>query len=606
MLERRRVGSMILWGPPGSGKTTIARLIAAHTDRAFVPFSAVTEGVPRVREIVGEAAERWRAEGRGTILFVDEIHRFNRGQQDAFLPHVETGTVTLVGATTENPSFELVGALLSRARVFVLEALGAPDLAALLRRALGDAERGLGALGLRADDDAVALLAEHADGDARRALTALEAAADLVGAGGRLTAGVARDALQRRVPRYDKGGEEHYNLISAYHKALRGSDPQGALYWLARMVEGGEDPMYIARRTVRFASEDVGLADPEALRLAVAARDAYQFLGSPEGELALAEAAVYLATAPKSNRVYEGWKAALAAARETPAAPVPHHLRNAPTRLMKDLGYGAGYQYAHAVPEAYTPQEYLPDALRGAEYYAPGPFGFEREVGKRLAWWRELRARLGGRAATPPARGRRRRDVLRRRRRAEPRGDAGGRGSRRLPRGRRRAGAGAGRAFRWRRHTRRVTAHPPRSSRHAHPATPTPRGPRRARGRAPGRLRHARPPGVRAARRDVQGRERARGRPAGRVDRRAAQRLQSQPFPARRDAAHVPGARRLGGARRRRARPAVRRPERRLVRGAPPGAVHVRRARRRGPAAAALGRRQLPRPRRRDGQHPDR
>jgi putative ATPase len=449
MLERRRVGSMILWGPPGSGKTTIARLIAAHTDRAFVPFSAVTEGVPRVREIVGEAAERWRAEGRGTILFVDEIHRFNRGQQDAFLPHVETGTVTLVGATTENPSFELVGALLSRARVFVLEALGAPDLAALLRRALGDAERGLGALGLRADDDAVALLAEHADGDARRALTALEAAADLVGAGGRLTAGVARDALQRRVPRYDKGGEEHYNLISAYHKALRGSDPQGALYWLARMVEGGEDPMYIARRTVRFAAEDVGLADPDALRLAVAARDAYQFLGSPEGELALAEAAVYLATAPKSNRVYAAWGAALAAARESPAAPVPLHLRNASTRLMKDLGYGSGYQYAHTMPEAYTPQEYLPEALRGAVYYEPGPFGFEREVGKRLAWWRELRARIegaGGDAdpalAADPA--------------PSPGGDGGrsregtpaGTRARRSPGDARRAGAGAGRAFR--------------------------------------------------------------------------------------------------------------------------------------------------------------
>jgi putative ATPase len=356
-----------------------------------------------VREIVAEAAERWRAEGRGTVLFVDEIHRFNRGQQDAFLPHVETGTVTLVGATTENPSFELVGALLSRARVFVLEALGAEDLSALLGRALGDAERGLGALALRADDDALALLAVHADGDARRALTALEAAADLVGPGGHLTEAVARDALQRRVPRYDKAGEEHYNLISAYHKALRGSDPQGALYWLARMIEGGEDPLYIARRTVRFAAEDVGLADPEALRLAVAARDAYLFLGSPEGELALAEAAVYLATAPKSNRVYDAWKAALAAARESPAAPVPLHLRNASTRLMKDLGYGAGYQYAHAVPEAYTPQEYLPEALRGSVYYEPGPFGFEREVGKRLAWWRELRARLEGGEADAPA-----------------------------------------------------------------------------------------------------------------------------------------------------------------------------------------------------------
>jgi putative ATPase len=281
MVERGKIGSMILWGPPGSGKTTLAGLLASHTDRAFVPFSAVTEGVARVREIVAGAAARWRAEGRGTILFVDEIHRFNRGQQDAFLPHVEAGTVTLVGATTENPSFALVGALLSRARVFVLEPLGPADVARVLRRALDDAERGLGGLGLRADEDAVALLAEHADGDARRALTALEAAADVLGAGGHLSAEVARDALQRRVPRYDKSGEEHYNLISAYHKALRGSDPQGALYWLARMIEGGEDPMYIARRTVRFAAEDVGLADPDALRLAVAARDAYQFLGSP-------------------------------------------------------------------------------------------------------------------------------------------------------------------------------------------------------------------------------------------------------------------------------------------------------------------------------------
>lgn len=400
MLERGKISSMILWGPPGTGKTTLAGLIAAHTDRAFVPFSAVTEGVARVREIVAAAAERWRAEGRGTVLFVDEIHRFHRGQQDAFLPHVESGTVTLVGATTENPSFELVGALLSRARVFVLEPLAPADVALLLRRALGDPARGLGDLALRADDAALALLAEHADGDARRALTALEAAADVLGAGGHLTAEAARDALQRRVPRYDKGGEEHYNLISAYHKALRGSDPQGALYWLARMIEGGEDPLYIARRTVRFAAEDVGLADPDALRLAVAARDAYLFLGSPEGELALAEAAVYLATAPKSNRVYEAWKAALAAARATPAAGVPLHLRNAPTRLMQELGYGAGYQYAHAVPDAYLPQEYLPEALRGAPsyhpFYVPGPFGFEREVGKRLAWWRDLKARLEG------------------------------------------------------------------------------------------------------------------------------------------------------------------------------------------------------------------
>ena len=403
MLERGKVSSMILWGPPGTGKTTLAGIIAAHTERAFVPFSAVTEGVARVREIVAQAAERWRVEGRGTVLFVDEIHRFNRGQQDAFLPHVEAGTVTLVGATTENPSFELVGALLSRARVFVLQPLAPADVEQVLRRALADSERGLGGLTLRADDDALALLALHADGDARRALTALEAAADVLGPGGHLTEQAARDALQRRVPRYDKGGEEHYNLISAYHKALRGSDPQGALYWLARMIEGGEDPLYIARRTVRFAAEDVGLADPDALRLAVAARDAYQFLGSPEGELALAEAAVYLATAPKSNRVYAAWKAALAAARDTPAAGVPLHLRNAPTGLMRDLGYGAGYQYAHAVDAAYIPQEYLPDELRDAAsyqpFYVPGPFGFERKVAERLAWWQGLKARADEEAA---------------------------------------------------------------------------------------------------------------------------------------------------------------------------------------------------------------
>jgi len=392
MIERGTIGSIVFWGPPGTGKTTLARLIANYTDRAFVPFSAVTEGIARVREIMAEAQERL-AMGRGTILFVDEIHRFNRGQQDAFLPHVEAGTVTLIGATTENPSFEINGALLSRVRVFVLEPLGEDDLAALVRRALADEERGLGVMGLRVDDDAVALLAREADGDARRVLTVLEAAALHVGPGGHVTPEIARDALQRRVARYDKGGEEHFNLISAYHKALRGSDPDGALYWLARMLDGGEDPMYVARRTVRFAAEDVGLADPQALRLAIAARDAYHFLGSPEGELALAEAAVYLATAPKSARVYDAWNAARALARETPAAPVPLHIRNAPTGLMKDLGYGAGYQYAHDVPEAYIPQEYLPDSLRGTTLYEPSRMGFEREIGKRLAWWAELRAR---------------------------------------------------------------------------------------------------------------------------------------------------------------------------------------------------------------------
>lgn len=408
-IESGAVGSMLFWGPPGSGKTTLGRLVAQYTDREFVPFSAVTEGVPRVRVIVGEAEAR-RAQGRGTVLFVDEIHRFNRAQQDAFLQHVENGTLTLIGATTENPSFEINGALLSRLRVFVLAPLGIPELTTVVRTALTDRDRGLGRLELTIDDGAVDLITTEADGDARRALTALEAAAAHVArqhgsvAGGVITAAGVRDALQARVARYDKSGEEHYNLISAYHKALRGSDPQGALYWLARMIEGGEDPMYIARRTVRFAAEDVGLADPTALRVALDARDTYQFLGSPEGELALAEAAVYLATAPKSNSVYRAWSAALDIARKTPAEGVPLHLRNAPTRLMKELGYGRGYQYAHAVPEAYIPQDYLPAAAAGSRLYEPGPFGFEKEIAKRLAWWADLRAKIDrGQAPEPGA-----------------------------------------------------------------------------------------------------------------------------------------------------------------------------------------------------------
>jgi putative ATPase len=393
-IERGSVGSMIFWGPPGSGKTTLALLIAHYTEREFVPFSAVTEGVPRVREIVAEAEERLATSGRGTILFVDEIHRLNKAQQDAFLPHVERGTITLVGATTENPSFEINGALLSRARVFVLEQLTPGDIAAVVRQAIGDVDRGLGALALTIDDDALALLAEEADGDARRALTVLEAAAQHVGRGGRITIGVAREAMQLRFARHDKAGEEHFNLLSAYHKSLRGSDPQGALYWMARMLEGGEDPMTIFRRAIAMAAEDVGLADPNALQLAVAARDAYHMLGAPEGYLPLAEMTIYLATAPKSNSAKAALGAALQTARETPAEPVPMHIRNAPTSLMKELGYGAGYQYAHDVPEAYIPQEYLPERLRGTSLYEPGRFGFEKEIAKRLAWWDELKRKL--------------------------------------------------------------------------------------------------------------------------------------------------------------------------------------------------------------------
>jgi putative ATPase len=389
-IERGTIGSMIFWGPPGTGKTTLGRLIAQYTDSEFVPFSAVTEGVPRVREIVAEAEERLER-GRATILFVDEIHRFNRAQQDAFLPHVEQGTITLIGATTENPSFEVNGALLSRMRVFVLEALTEGDLVAVIDRALHDAERGLGARDIRIADDARSVLARESDGDARRALTALEASATDVGDGGEITVDTVRDALQKRFALHDKSGEAHFNLLSALHKSLRGSDPHAALYWAARMIEGGEDPMTIFRRSIAMAAEDIGVADPQALQLAVAARAAYHVLGPPEGYLPLAEMLVYLATAPKSNSAYRALGAAMDAARETPGEGPPMNIRNAPTKLMKELGYHAGYKYAHDSEDAYIPQEYLPEKLRGSVFYQPGPFGFERDIAKRLAWWDELK-----------------------------------------------------------------------------------------------------------------------------------------------------------------------------------------------------------------------
>ncbi len=394
-IERGEMHSMILWGPPGSGKTTLASLMAHVAGARFVAFSAVLSGVKEIRQVIAEAEAERRRGGPPTILFVDEIHRFNRAQQDAFLPHVEKGTIVLVGATTENPSFEVNSALLSRCRVYVLRGLGEDDLLAILSRALDDRARGLGGRRPVVDDGARRLIARLAGGDARGALNILELAvgmAPVESGRPRVTEAAIHEAAQRKTLLYDKAGEEHYNLISALHKSLRDSDPDAALYWMTRMLESGEDPLYIARRLVRFASEDVGNADPAALSLTLAARDAYDFLGSPEGELALAQATLYLALAPKSNAVYTAFDAAREDVRERPAEPVPLHIRNAPTGLMQDLGYGRGYQYAHDAPGARVDQEHLPEALRGREYYRPTDRGLEAELARRLAEWRRWRS----------------------------------------------------------------------------------------------------------------------------------------------------------------------------------------------------------------------
>ena len=391
-IETDHLPSMILWGPPGSGKTTLAMIIAQTTGAQFFAFSAVLAGVKEIKEVIKEANDEWKYRKRRTILFVDEIHRFNKAQQDAFLPHVENGTIVLIGATTENPSFEVISPLLSRTKVFTLNPLTEEEVEVILNRGLTDKERGLGKYPTMIEPEVIKGICRLANGDARIGLNTLEMLVLTTSPNSKGFRHVKKEdlkeVLQRKTFLYDKSGEEHYNLISAFHKSLRGSDPDAALYWLGRMLEAGEDPLYIARRMIRFASEDVGNADPQALQVTVSAMEAFHFIGLPEGDLALAQAAVYLATAPKSNAIYTAYQRVRKDVRELENMPVPLHIRNAPTSLMEDLGYGKGYQYPHDFPDHFVEEEYLPENLKGKIYYHPSDQGFEREIKKRLEGWR--------------------------------------------------------------------------------------------------------------------------------------------------------------------------------------------------------------------------
>jgi putative ATPase len=397
-IDNDELRSIILWGPPGCGKTTLARIIAGRTRAAFIPFSAVLSGIKEVRRVMENAARLRQSDNRRTILFIDEIHRFNKAQQDAFLPFVEQGTVVLIGATTENPSFEVISPLLSRSRVYRLERLSEEDLLRLLRRALDDSEQGLGGMEVDFPEQLLSLVVSQCQGDARSALNMLEFAVSSTppDADGRrtITRELLQDAMQKSALYYDRAGEEHFNLISALHKSMRNSDPDSTIYWLARMLRSGEDPLYIARRIVRFASEDVGLADPRALQVAVSARDAYHFIGLPEGELALVEAALYCALAPKSNALYRAWGRAQSEIADGATDPVPMALRNAPTGLMKSEGYGKGYRYAHDYDDAVTDLECLPERLRGRRFYQPSDRGFEKRLAERMKDWAAARRRL--------------------------------------------------------------------------------------------------------------------------------------------------------------------------------------------------------------------